>query len=709
MKRLEMAVVLLLVAGFTIAHAAAMILRYEHFHPFNQDFTYHLQGFWHFLHFGSFDETVYHHMDLFWGHWMPAVIPVAILFGWSGEWPPLLLIIQALLVGVSGVPLYLTARHFLGPRAAPLVLATYFLYPPLQFSTVFVFNSLVWATLCVNAAGHALLVRRAPRLAALWLFGAVLCQEIYCFVAFVLGAALFLTRRHRRFGFWLCFGSGLLFLLISSVYFPLLKTNPCLHDGREIDTWWYGWAGQARTGPELLGSALRQLLLPATGAYLARLLFPLLLIPLAVPHLALGVAALALPYCLSEFFFTREIYSYYVVILIPPLFIAFILGLARLGRRFRPGPIVLAAAALAATAAAFGYENPFLSWRRAFLYYPGIYANPRTPVIDAALALVPPAAGVMTTPALSEKLFARRELEVILLDRVLAPDAEYIVLDLHEFNWIVDLEAPFGPLVFQRLKAEILTGGYKVIYHQDGILVLQRRATPDPAGDGWTPALAADFDRAFRRCFQQLGIPVAPANRPLIIARAWEWPSVSRFCRAGEVHLPIIAGGFLAADPPLDRIRLRSADGATILDQAAPPAGWSLRIDAGALPEGESHLVLEAVAATRVDSYSFSLRRDTVSPELAAMPVAAGFRVVARDAQSPIEVFLAEPAGKRWLTRPLIREWLGETTMIDLYYPYPGGAAGFDATVRLAPGTVLIARDLAGNERRTIVGAGPPR
>jgi len=193
----------------------------------------------------------------------------------------------------------------------------------------------------------------------------------------------------------------------------------------------------------------------------------------------------------------------YPAVLIPWLFLAAVEGLARLERWPRVRPLTRKwlplGLLLAGTVGANLPFNPvYVSWRS------GYFSRlPHQAEIDAALAQVPPLAGVATLNPFGPHLTERRVL--IGLEKYasgLNPDhlrqADYVLLDLVDCR-LFHSQDPRGD--YAQMTREILdTQAYGVRYRAGRILLLQRDAPPGPALDE-VRAYVDDLEAQGRPCW----------------------------------------------------------------------------------------------------------------------------------------------------------------------------------------------------------------
>jgi hypothetical protein len=187
-------------------------------------------------------------------------------------------------------------------------------------------------------------------------------------------------------------------------------------------------------------------------SYLASLLLPLALVPLASP-LALLVALpeLALN-VLSSTVTQTSVRTHYAATAIPALLAATAFGVARIGAR---SAYAVALAALAATAVLGPLGRIDLS------------AGPRDAAARQALALVPDDAPVSATNALGAHLSDR--------DRVFSfpvlREAEWVVVDERRLTSLDSLEPGPARPALAELRAD---PGWRLVFAESGLLVFRR-------------------------------------------------------------------------------------------------------------------------------------------------------------------------------------------------------------------------------------------
>jgi uncharacterized membrane protein len=414
------------------------------------------------------------------------VDPILALFAplaWTGALPEALLIAQALIVATGAFPAFWLARRWLGDdRLAVSAAAVYLLYPPLQWATVTEFHPVTLAAplllFCIWAAEE----RRFLALTVFATLAALTKEEVGLALA-MLGLWMVVRGTGRRYGAFLAAASLAWVAVAVLVVIPHYNSG----HGSEFVTR-YGSLGSdghgvARTlltrpweAAQLAGSYDRL-------SYLAALLLPLLLLPLAAPLLLAGALPEVLINILADWFPQYSIEFQYVAVIVPFAVAASILGLARILRldrprvlaRFLAEPRRVAAVWVGTVAISGVYLGPLPWWSAV----PVVGSSARVEqyretdhsrVMARALALVP--AGV---PVSAGNLFGAHlsERERIYSFPVVA-DARWVIIDRRR-PYLADRLSP-GAHIFrvEQLRAR---RDMRLVFDEDGVMVF-RRTTP---------------------------------------------------------------------------------------------------------------------------------------------------------------------------------------------------------------------------------------
>lgn len=209
-----------------------------------------------------------------------------------------LLVLQAIVMALGALPLFLFARRHLGNPAATLLAVAYLCYPPLHGSGLYDFHYLplgpffLWMTL------YALDARRNWMAAVFVVLTLSVREDVAAGLAIV-GGLLLLTGLRPR--------AGLLVAAIGGVYFVLLKLIIMPHALKGSAAFVYMFSGLLPPGESSFGGVLKtvfgnpvftmtSLLERDKLVYLLQILTPLAFFPLRRP--------IGLLCCLPGFFFT---------------------------------------------------------------------------------------------------------------------------------------------------------------------------------------------------------------------------------------------------------------------------------------------------------------------------------------------------------------------------------------------------------------------
>ena len=271
------------------------------------------------------------------------VDPILAVFApltWTGHLPEALLIAQAVIVALGALPAFWLGRRWLGDdRLAVAAAAVYLLYPPTQWATVTEFHPVTLAApllmYCIWAAEE----RRYLLLTVFATLAALTKEEVGLALA-MLGLWMVVRGAGRRYGAFLAGAS------LAWTAFAVMVVIPRYNDGRGSEF----VSRYGSLGSDGHGVALTLLTRPWEAvqlvssydrlSYLAALLLPLLLLPLAAPLLLLGALPEVLINILADWFPQYSIQFQYVAVIVPFAVGAAILGLARLRRATRPAFLV---------------------------------------------------------------------------------------------------------------------------------------------------------------------------------------------------------------------------------------------------------------------------------------------------------------------------------------------------------------------------------
>ena len=464
------ALVLTAAAAWVTAFAALSVLRQKAFFTGRFDMGNMVQAVWSTAHGHPLRMTDLHGDQI--SRLAAHVDPILVVFAplwWIWPSPDLLLLVQALGVGLGALPVFWLARKHVGsPRAALGLACAYLLYPATEWLALNEFHPVALATpLLLLAFWYLDEGRLLPfGVAAI---AASLCKEDIAFVVAGFGVWYALGRRRRIAGgviaaLGLAWGTVAITVVI-----------PHFNEGQSSD--FYGRYSEVGGSPRGIvetafthplrlveaafsGRDLHYLWQLAMPLALVFLLAPLVLVA-AVPELAINLLSAATT--------QTSIHFHYTAGLIAPLVAAAVLGAARLRRWAVPVAAVVLLAALLGN-----YRlGPIPGWR----HVPGGQAFQATAarvtrhdgIAERALRLIPTDAVVSATNSLGAHLSARRRF----LSFPFVQDATWIAADETQPGY-ADRYAPLPTalqLVWLRRNPE-----WRLVFEQDGILVFRRVA-----------------------------------------------------------------------------------------------------------------------------------------------------------------------------------------------------------------------------------------
>lgn len=456
------------ITAYAAGFAALSALRHEAFITGRFDLGNMVQAVWSTAHGHPLRMTSLHGNQI--SRLAAHVDPILVLFAplwWIWPSPHMLLAVQAVVIALGAIPVFLLARkHLTSPRAALGFALAYLLYPATGWLTLNEFHPVALAApLLLFAFWYLDEERLLPF--ALFALAAAACKEEIALV--VAGFGFWYAVAHRS---WV---AGMAIALAGGAWAAIAigVVIPHYNAGAESDFYGrYSEVGGSAGG--ILKTAFTHPLRIIEAALSARdlhylldlvaplaalcLLAPLVLVA-ALPELAINL--------LSSTTTQTSIHFHYTAGLIPPLMIGAIFGAKRLSRWTFPVAIVIVIAALAGN-----YRlGPIPGWR----HVPGGQTFQATAgrvtdhdrVAQRALRLIPGGAVVSATNTLGAHLSARRRV----LSFPYLEDSKWIAADETQPGY-ADRYAPI-PTATQ-LAALRRSPEWQLVFEEDGILVFRR-------------------------------------------------------------------------------------------------------------------------------------------------------------------------------------------------------------------------------------------
>ncbi|MDO8673486.1 MAG: DUF2079 domain-containing protein [Dehalococcoidia bacterium] len=451
------------------------ILRHDSLRSNAYDLGIFDQVLWNSAHGRLFDQTVMieYTSTLLGNHFSPILL-LLVPFYWLFSDARFLLVAQTAALAIGALPVYWLARDKLGNRPASLALAScYFLFPALHFVNLFDFHEIAIASPLLGFTIYYLIKQRY-RPFAICLFFALMAREEVALVTVGLGLWIILMRRKRLFGLTVIvvgaiYGYVTIMLLIphfqgaNEYYYVVRYANLGKNFGEIASTVFFN--------PLYVASMLTS---PQRIEYVLQLLVPLGLLP------AIGLDILALSFpsfaylLLSNYKEMYDVTNQYSAVLIPPIFLAMVHGIAILIRKKRSHTNRYLWAAV-------GYVlvSSLVSY---YLFSPGPFAQRFRPDkyamdehaqqgIDIIQNMIPPNASVSAQTDLVPHLSHRIEIYMF----PYLHNADYVLLDKHARTW--PLKKPQFDLALEDLASN---PAYELIFDRIGYLLYQKKPGPLP-------------------------------------------------------------------------------------------------------------------------------------------------------------------------------------------------------------------------------------
>jgi uncharacterized membrane protein len=421
-------------AAFSACFGAAAVLRHRAFESGRFDLGNMTQAVWSTAHGDLLSVTDVHgeQISRLGSHFDPILAALAPLW-WLWPSPELLLVVQAVAVGSGALPVLWLARKHLGSGWAAAALAvSYLLLPPVQWLTVSDFHPVALACPLLLFAWWQLDEER------IWAFallaGAAIATKEQAGLA-VAGIGLWYAVRHRapRAGAAIALvasGAAVVAALVVVPHFAPAGVSAfeSRYDAPSID------------GRDL--------------SYLAALLLPLGLLPLAAPlALVAGLPELGLN-VLSSTVTQTSVKTHYAATIVPALAVATIFAVGRGGARLA---WVAAAAALAGAVALGPLGRVELS------------ADAHDAAARAALGMVPAGAPVSATNTLGAHLSERRRVFSFPVVR----EARWVAVDERRLTYLDSGRPESAHAALAALERD---PRWRRVFERDGIVVLWRRS-----------------------------------------------------------------------------------------------------------------------------------------------------------------------------------------------------------------------------------------
>ena len=374
---------------------------------------------------------------------------------------------EAVILAVSGLPLFLWSRDRLGTAAGLAILASYLGFWGVLAGVVFDFHHVVFGVAAVSFAIYAVLERRDRLFWAATVVG-LLTREDMALTLAALGVYALVVQRRWRLGLAVVAICAGWFVAVLRVVIPAIGGGPYLH-------WSYDalGPGPGSAAAHVIRHPLQSLALLLSPAEKVKTLLGLLSAWLFLPALS-PLFLLTLPNLAERFWSSNaELWTthyHYSLVIAPVLAFGAADTLVRLARRWRGR---LRRTVLVVAAGGLPVANLVLS---GFLVHPlaelsGYVSGARAAEIQSCLDTIPAGASVAASVNLVPHLSQRPRIFPIAPGHPPPPDTEYVAIDLSTPPTLSPADAAF-------LRAAIrsaLASGHGVACSKGDTVVLARR------------------------------------------------------------------------------------------------------------------------------------------------------------------------------------------------------------------------------------------
>ena len=460
------------IGAYTAGFGALSILRYRAYNTGRFDLGNMVQAVWSTAHGHPLAVTNLEgdQASRLGSHFDPILAGLAPLW-WIWPSPNMLVVVQALAIAVGSLPVFWLARKHLGSERVALGFAlAYLLYPAVQWLTLNEFHPVALACPLLLFAFWYLDEDRLVAFAVFAVFASLTKEEIPLVIA---GMGLWYAISRRR---WVEGGAiAVTGLVVTAIAVELVL--PHFNEGASSS--FYGRYGSLGSSP---GEILKTLILHPgrfietafdhEGAhYLLDLFVPLLLLALAAPLVLLAALPELGLNLLSATHTQSSIHHHYTAGLIPPLFVAMILGAARVTRSRPNLRMPLAMTVVVAMVASNYVLGAVPAWRalpggqQYEAYASHVASHDRA--TDRALRLIPGGDVVSATNSLGSHLSARKRF----LSFPVIDDAQWVAADETQPGY-ADRWDPLATAT--DLAALRRNPDWRLVFSEDGVLVFHK-------------------------------------------------------------------------------------------------------------------------------------------------------------------------------------------------------------------------------------------
>jgi uncharacterized membrane protein len=434
------------------------------------DLATQTQTVWGYSQFKVIPNTVIGIPNLLGDHFHPILVVLAPLF-WIWDSAAVLLIAQAVLLAVAGIPIYLWGAQRLGATAGLAFQAAFYVYWGILAGVLFDFHHIVFAVAGISWALYATVTRRNRLLVAM-VAVAMLTREDVSLTLIALGFYIVAVQRRYVIGAVLMAVNAAWFGVVIGVVMPALAGAPYRH-------WDYSalGAGPLSAAVHVLRHPLSSLELLFTPIAKARVWIASfgnwLFLPVVSP-----LTLVAIPSFLARFWNDLpdvwNFHMHYSMLSAPILAFAAVDGAARLAAMWsaRNQSRVGAGTALAvfATSVVLSIAINPLAELGTYGVSSATAAN-----IQSCLDVIPPTAAVASTQTLLPHLATRLQIYEIPIQRVGGPTIDPISAGVQYIA--IDMATEGDDTKYRSVVQEAFQNGYGVACTKELTVILEKGAS----------------------------------------------------------------------------------------------------------------------------------------------------------------------------------------------------------------------------------------
>lgn len=477
------AVLVAMTLGYIAVFGTLTYQQQSNFGTFGFDMGIYDQGIWLLSHFKDPFDTI-RGLEYF-GQNVNVITLLFLPAYWFGAGPHFLYAVQTVWLAAGAIPIWLLGRDRLRSSWLALGLsAAYLLYPSVEWINWWTFRP---DALIITPLMFAYWF--ATRRSWGWFWAALAvtlsCKEDAGLAVLALGICLLIKHRERARGLITAICGLAWFLICTKVVIPFANGG-----GPPFYVAWFPSLGSNETSilvnlvvhpSRWIGLAISR----SRWTYYKQLFFPVALWALLEPLvLLIGVPQLLINVT-SSFSYTRSIHFYYTSIVIAAIFLATVEACAKRGRTPARRRVMVALVVVAAVATNVAWSpSPLGS-----AFHSGIWAQPQPQdtAINEAINMVPKNASVSATYNIDDHMTHR-----VLIYEYPNPwvlenwglSSSYRPPDPSKVDWLV-LDTRVTGTQSVLYEVLVIDGQFKVVFAQQGILVLHRVEPGIPDDHHW--------------------------------------------------------------------------------------------------------------------------------------------------------------------------------------------------------------------------------